>query len=67
MLDALQAYAPGLTALEWVTPTPTGLIAAVRQADTIILETVEREVNFRASDEGLLTRAFLRDLRRGLE
>jgi alginate O-acetyltransferase complex protein AlgJ len=66
MLDALQAYAPGLAEVQWFDTPPAALIAAIRQAETVILETVEREVNFRASDSGLLTPAFLREVRRGL-
>jgi hypothetical protein len=52
--------------LQWFATPAADLVAAIRQADTVILETVEREVNFRASDSGLLTPAFLRDLRRQL-
>jgi hypothetical protein len=66
MVDALAAYAPGFTRLEWVAVTNAQLIAAVRSADTVILETVERELTFRASDDGLLTPAFRRELLRGL-
>jgi alginate O-acetyltransferase complex protein AlgJ len=66
MLDGLQAYAPGLTQLEWVAVTNPQLIAAIRSADIVILETVERELTFRASDDGLLTPAFRRALQRGL-
>jgi hypothetical protein len=66
MLDALRAYAPRMAELQWFATPAADLVAAIRQADTVILETVEREVNFRASDSGLLTPAFLRDLRRQL-
>lgn len=66
MIDALQVYAPDLVGLQWFnTPTPD-LIAAIRRADNVILETVEREVNFRASDQGLVKPDFLRELSRAL-
>ena len=66
MLDGLEAYAPGFTQLEWVAVTNAQLIAAIGSADTVILETVERELTFRASDDGLLTPVFRRELQRGL-
>lgn len=66
MIDALRAYDPDLVTLQWFdTPTPD-LIAAIRRADNVILETVEREVNFRASDSGLVKPEFLRELSRAL-
>jgi hypothetical protein len=40
--------------------------AEIARADTVVLETVEREMTFRASDLGLLSAKFLEQLRRGL-
>jgi hypothetical protein len=66
MQDALGAYARRVALVEWYNTPPATIIAAVRDADTVVLETVEREVNYRASDLGLVTPAFLADLERAL-
>jgi alginate O-acetyltransferase complex protein AlgJ len=66
MQDALGAYARTLSLVEWYNTPPAAIIAAVGDADTVVLETVEREVNYRASDLGLVTPAFLADLERAL-
>jgi len=62
----LQAYARSLVSIEWFDTPPADLIAAIQRADTVILETVERELTFRASDLGLLTPKFLAAVKRGL-
>jgi alginate O-acetyltransferase complex protein AlgJ len=66
MQDALSPYARSLTLLGWYNTPAADIIAAIRRADTVLLETVEREVNYRASDLGLLTPAFLTQLQRAL-
>lgn len=66
MEPALQAYARSLVRVAWFDTPPADLIAAIDRADTVILETVERELTFRASDLGLLTPKFLAAVRRGL-
>lgn len=66
MQDALVRYLRDPALLEWYGSSPATLIAAIRRADTVVLETVEREVNYRASDLGLLTPAFFAQLRRAL-
>lgn len=66
MQDALTPYFRALTPLQWYNTAPAAIIAAIKAADTVVLETVEREVNYRASDLGLLTQAFFGDLQRAL-
>ena len=66
MQDALVSYLRDPVLLEWYNSSPDALIDAIRGADTIVLETVEREINYRASDLGLLTPSFFAQLRRAL-
>jgi alginate O-acetyltransferase complex protein AlgJ len=66
MQDALTPYFRSLTLLQWYNTPPAAIIAAIKAADTVVLETVEREVNYRASDLGLLTQAFFGQLQRAL-
>jgi hypothetical protein len=66
MQDALVGYLADPALLEWYGKSPAALIAAIRGADTVVLETVEREINYKASDLGLLTPSFFAALRRAL-
>ena len=66
MQDALVGYLDDPAPLEWYNSSPAAIIEAVRRADTVVLETVEREVNYKASDLGVVTPAFLARLRRAL-
>jgi hypothetical protein len=66
MLDALTPYLRTPVALEWFGTSDTALIGAIAAADTVVLETVERELNFRASADGQLKPAFLARLAREL-
>ena len=66
MQDALVSYLADPAVVEWYNSSPAALIAAIRGADTVVLQTVEREVNYRASDLGLLTPSFFAQLRRAL-
>ena len=66
MVDALVPYADTPVIVEWFGTPAADLIAEIARADTVILETVEREMTFRASDAGLLSVKFLEQLRRGL-
>ena len=66
MVDALAPYARVPVIVQWFGTPPAELIAEIARADTVILETVEREMTFRASDAGLLSAKFLEQLRRGL-
>jgi hypothetical protein len=59
MIDALGTYTRELAALQWFS-TPAGdLVEAIMRGDTIVLEKVERDFNFLASDGGYVTPAFL--------
>jgi alginate O-acetyltransferase complex protein AlgJ len=62
VLPLLQSYVRELAATQWFDTPPDDLIEAFRRSDTLILELVEREMNFKASDQGLLTADFLRRL-----
>ena len=66
MLGALRQYLRSPSFVQWFDTPPAQLIAAIARADTVLLQTVEREVNYRASDLGLVTPQFLRRLRREL-
>lgn len=67
MQDALSAYTRSLSVLLWYGgQAPAATIAAIEQADTVILETAERDLNFKASDGGIVTPAFLDELQRAL-
>ena len=58
MLSPLQAYSRELASLEWYS-TPGDIIEAIVRADTVILEKVERDLNYLASDQGYVTPGFL--------
>jgi hypothetical protein len=66
MQDALLPFLRTPEVLEWFNSSPAAIIAGIRRADSVVLETVEREINFRASDIGLLTPSFLTQLEREL-
>ena len=66
MQDALVNYLADPVVVQWYNSSPEAIIAAIRGADTVVLQTVEREVNYRASDLGLLTPSFFAQLRRAL-
>ena len=66
MQDALVGYLQEPVLLEWYNRSPAAVIAAIRQADTVVLQTIQREANFRASDLGLVTPSFLAEARRAL-
>ena len=65
-LDALKPYTNELTAVLWVGTPQQQLIDAIAQADTVIFETVEREVDFRASDAGYVNPKLFGPLERRL-
>jgi hypothetical protein len=59
-LGSLDAQATDLSTAMWANDSPTTIIKAIAGADTVILETVEREVTYRGS--AILTPAFFRQL-----
>jgi alginate O-acetyltransferase complex protein AlgJ len=64
--DQFRPYAEHLRIETWPETPPEELIAAMREADTVILESVERELDYRASDAGIVTPAFLDAVARAL-
>jgi hypothetical protein len=62
MLDALGAYTRDLATVLWYDTPNRDLIEAIARSRTVILEKVERDINFYASDQGVITPAFLRTL-----
>lgn len=67
MQDALSAYTRDLSILLWYGgQPPSATIDAIKHADTVILETAERDLNYKASDPGIVTPTFLADLARAL-
>ena len=66
MLGALKPYARTLSLVQWYGTTSgivrPSLIAALRRSRTIVIETVERDLNFKASDQGFVTPDFLDEL-----
>jgi hypothetical protein len=70
MLGSLTPYARTLSLVQWYGAqgglTPPSLIDAIGRSRTVILQTVERDLNFKASDDGFLTPAFLDQLEREL-
>ncbi|RKQ92889.1 acetyltransferase AlgX (SGNH hydrolase-like protein) [Solirubrobacter pauli] len=66
MLDALGPYFSELQNVPWFGTPTADLLASIEAADTVILEKVERDINFFASDGGMLTEAFLGDLEAAL-
>jgi hypothetical protein len=68
MLGALAPYMRELRSLQWfLAKDHEDLIEAMATADTVILEKVERDANYLASDGGVLTPDFLTRLRARLE
>ena len=63
-LGPLSAEVRSLETKLWASDTPEAIIASIVASDTIVFETVEREVTYRAS--ALLTPAFLAQLEREL-
>jgi hypothetical protein len=59
LLDNLGAYTRELASLQWYSTKPNDTIEAIARADTVILEKVERDLNFLASDQGIVTPANL--------
>jgi hypothetical protein len=63
MLGGLRSYTRTLDLVQWYGATggisADSLTTALSRSRTIILETVERDVNFKASDQGFLTPAYL--------
>jgi hypothetical protein len=66
MIDALQSYTTDMSWVQWFENNERSLAAAIEGADTVVLETVERELNFRASDQGYVTERLLARLKREL-
>jgi hypothetical protein len=66
-LDYLRPYFASLDPYLWVGSTPEERIRRIAAADTVVLECVEREINWRASDQGPITPPFLAQLRRALD
>jgi hypothetical protein len=63
MLPGLGAYTRELASILFVNLSPAALIDAIAGSDTVILEKVERDVNYFASDQGFFTPAFLKQLK----
>lgn len=63
MIGALQAYSEELATVQWFGAGPADLIEAIARGDTVLLEKVERDINFLASDGGIVTEQFLADLK----
>jgi hypothetical protein len=60
MLDALQSYTHQLSVVQWyVDLPPASLIASIKQADNVVLESIERDINYKASDGAIVTPQFL--------
>ena len=67
LLDAFKPYFRQLAAALWYGTPVKDTIKLIAGADTVILEKVERDINFLASDQGIVTPKFLRDLERALK
>lgn len=65
-LDLLRPYFSELREIEWFDNTPRSIAREIAAADTVILESVEREFDFRASDQGYLANGFFHLLQRDL-
>jgi hypothetical protein len=65
-LDALSQYTEELVPTLWVGTSERRLIDAIAAADTVVSETAEREVNFRASDAGYVNPKLIGALERRL-
>jgi alginate O-acetyltransferase complex protein AlgJ len=63
----LRPYFADLQQLYWVNDTTKQLLQGIAAAHTVILETVEREFDYRASNLGYVTPAFLKLLRATLK
>lgn len=55
----LQPYFRSIGLLEWVTNTPQQIADAIAGARNVILETVEREFDYRATDAAYITPSFI--------
>ena len=65
-IDHLRPYFANLDPYLWVGSTAEERIARIKAADTVVLESVEREMDWRASDQGYLTPPFLSALKQRL-
>jgi alginate O-acetyltransferase complex protein AlgJ len=65
-LPLLKRYFRRLRQVPWVGPTDAQRAAAIAEADTVIFESTEREFGWRASEDGPVSRRFLRILRQRL-
>jgi hypothetical protein len=63
-LGALQAHSETFTTALWANDPPAKIVSSIAAADTVVLETVEREVTYRAM--AVLTPEFLTSLERAL-
>jgi alginate O-acetyltransferase complex protein AlgJ len=66
-IGLLRPYFANLSQLYWVTDTTQQLIQGLAAAHTVILETVEREFDYRASNQGYVTPDFLKLVRSALK
>ena len=66
LMGAFQPYLHETASALWYATPPTDVIKLIAGADTVILEKVEREINYLASDLGVITPKFLADLERAL-
>jgi alginate O-acetyltransferase complex protein AlgJ len=66
MQAALASYTRELASVLWYATPPSELMDAIAGSDTVILEKVERDTNYLASDQGVVTPAFLDKLERRL-
>lgn len=66
MIDMLRPYLAKLDGYLWFDSTQSGMLDRIEAADTVILESAERDMTFKASDQGYLTPAFLSALRQRL-
>ena len=62
----LRPYFKTLDNYLWYGSNAREMVKRIAAADTVVLECTEREINFRASDQGFVTPAFLAALERGL-
>jgi hypothetical protein len=65
-IDNLRPYFEKLDAYLWVGSNPAEMMNRIAAARTVVLESVEREMNWRASDAGYVTPAFLTALEQRL-
>jgi hypothetical protein len=65
-IDHLRPYFQDLDPYLWVGSTAPERIRRIAAARTVVLESVEREMDWRASDQGYVTPAFLAQLKQGL-